>query len=66
MLGNISISNINSFLNENPNVKIIYTFKDGKYYAKTLSNAVNSDLENVGIMSVDSIEKSEGVILKVE
>ena len=68
MLGSQHIADINQFFIDNPDVKMIWKYKDGKYHVISNDNTIDSDLTplktNGDVIELDSIEKSEGFFVK--
>lgn len=64
MIGSLNIDDIDKFFTDNPNIKIIWKYKDGVYQAISNDPYISSDLDAKGIEKVTDIKGNEGIFVK--
>ena len=64
MIGSQTISNINQFFIDNPNVKVVWKYSNGEYQAISTDTDIQNDLDSKSIPHIYSIEPNEGVFIK--
>ena|GEM_PF-6086983 len=64
MIGSQTISDINQFFIDNPNVKVIWKYSNGEYQAISNDTNIQNDLDSKNIPHIYSIEPNEGVFIK--
>ncbi|XPV67462.1 MAG: PKD domain-containing protein [Halarcobacter sp.] len=64
MIGSQTISDINQFFTDNPNVKVIWKYTNGQYQAISSDTDIQNDLDTKGIPSILSIKPNEGIFVK--
>jgi hypothetical protein len=64
MLGSQNINNIDIFFTNNPNIKILWKYKGGKYQAISNDTDISQDLSDKNIEVINGIKEDEGFFVK--
>jgi len=65
MLGSVTISDISQFFINNPNITILWVYKNNQWHSISKDNAINTTLENNNdISELFSVESDEGFWVK--
>ena len=64
MLGSRNITDMDQFFIDNPNIKMIWMYKDGEYQAVSSDVDIQGDLDNQSISTITGIDSSEGFFVK--
>ena len=59
------VSTADELLAVHQNAVIVYSYQDKKWFAKSVSNKINADLQEAGIELLENISPSQGVILYI-
>ncbi len=64
MLGGIKIDNLQEYFNQNPNIKIVWKYENGKFKAFSTDRKIKQDLQKANIEQITHILPNQGFFVK--